>query len=489
MKQQNFSSQGKLMYRIILFTIFLSSFGNLCSQNLNNSPYARYGLGDLSFSAFPHMNGLGMTAVAYADSHTVNPLNPASLLAQRFTVLEMGMFASRTNFTANNLNTTANNAGFGYLTLAFGVIPKKWSTSFGIRPLTVAGYEVNARENAGSDIGNVNYLYTGSGGFNVLHFNNGFKLFKNFYVGLNANYNFGNVQMSRSVLFNDSLNALNSRIAEDFSLNDINFDLGMRYELYFRPFKKIRKERIYLTKDDSAFSKKSIKMEIEKGEERFYYIQKTKVKRKDSLNISFGATYTPSISANARYSYLADRFLGAPPVENVVDTILFVDNETGRIIMPEQISAGIYIRSSNEKLAVSLNAQYLNWSRFSRFGASDSLKNNLRLNIGLQFIPDLLSTGKYTKRIRYRLGFTYSDGYLRVNNTDIPEYFISAGLGLPFRRQRNSTATKVPISMLNIAVQAGARGTVNNNLIQENFIRLSFGLSMTDDWFNKRKYD
>ncbi|MFN4123258.1 MAG: hypothetical protein ACK4GL_08150 [Flavobacteriales bacterium] len=475
--------------KFLSMLLILCSLGNLWSQNLNNSPYARYGLGDLSFSPFPHMNGLGMTAIAYADSHTVNPLNPASLITQRFTVLEMGMYGSRTNFVANNLNTNANNAGFGYLTLAFGIVPKKWSTSIGVRPLTLAGYEINSREFAGPDIGTVNYLYQGAGGFNVLHFNNGFKVAKNFYAGVNTNYNFGNMRYSRSVIFSDSLNALNSRITEDYILSDFNFDLGIRYELFFKPAKITKKDKVYITKDDSLFSGRRVLKEMDGQEEKYYLISKTRTPKKDSLRVSFGATYTPSIRASARYTYLADRFLRQPPIENVVDTILFIDDQSGRIIMPEIISGGLYIRSTSEKLALSLNAQYLNWNNFSRFGQSDSLKNNLRLNVGVQYIPDVNATKRYASRIRYRAGFTYSDGYLRINNTDIQEYFLSAGLGLPFRRQRNSTATKVPISLLNVALQAGYRGTTSNNLIQERFIRLSFGLSMTDDWFNKRKYD
>jgi hypothetical protein len=80
------------MHKILFVTIFIlySLFG-LQAQNLSNSPYGRYGIGDISFSPHPHMNGLGMPAVAWADSHVVNPTNPAALLAQRFTVLEMGL--------------------------------------------------------------------------------------------------------------------------------------------------------------------------------------------------------------------------------------------------------------------------------------------------------------------------------------------------------------------------------------------------------------
>ena len=57
---------------------------------------------------------------------------------------------------------------------------------------------------------------------------------------------------------------------------------------------------------------------------------------------------------------------------------------------------------------------------------------------------------------------------------------MSFGLGLPLRKTK---------SEINLSVEVGERGTTNNNLIKEQFLRFQIGLSLSDIWFVKRKYD
>ena len=44
-------------------------------------------------------------------------------------------------------------------------------------------------------------------------------------------------------------------------------------------------------------------------------------------------------------------------------------------------------------------------------------------------------------------------------------------------------------SEINLSVEVGERGTINNNLIKEQFLDFQIGLSLSDIWFVKRKYD
>ena len=73
----------------------------------------------------------------------------------------------------------------------------------------------------------------------------------------------------------------------------------------------------------------------------------------------------------------------------------------------------------------------------------------------------------------------YENTYLEINNTPIKEFGISFGLGFPFRRSKSN---------LNFAFEIGNRGTVENNLVQENFYKFTFGLSIYERWFVKSKY-
>jgi len=57
---------------------------------------------------------------------------------------------------------------------------------------------------------------------------------------------------------------------------------------------------------------------------------------------------------------------------------------------------------------------------------------------------------------------------------------ISFGFGIPVKKSRTK---------YDVAVTLGQRGTTDNNLIKEQFVK--FGLSVSYDgiWFVKRKYD
>jgi len=52
------------------------------------------------------------------------------------------------------------------------------------------------------------------------------------------------------------------------------------------------------------------------------------------------------------------------------------------------------------------------------------------------------------------------------------------GLGLP-----------VGISKIDIGFEFGKRGTIKQNLIQENYFNLSIGLSLSDKWFKRTLID
>ena len=62
----------------------------------------------------------------------------------------------------------------------------------------------------------------------------------------------------------------------------------------------------------------------------------------------------------------------------------------------------------------------------------------------------------------------------------IPDFAANIGLGMPL----GGTFTNI-----NIGLEIGKRGTKYYNLVEENYINLSVGLSLSDKWFVKRKFD
>jgi hypothetical protein len=87
--------------------------------------------------------------------------------------------------------------------------------------------------------------------------------------------------------------------------------------------------------------------------------------------------------------------------------------------------------------------------------------------------------------MNYRLGFFMGKDYVDADGNGLKMYGGSLGTGVPIRKWNSYTNQ---FAIVNTSIQFGKRGDSKNN-ITESFFRLSFGLSLSDIWFQKRKYD
>mgnify|MGYP000415625678 CR=1 FL=1 len=102
------------------------------------------------------------------------------------------------------------------------------------------------------------------------------------------------------------------------------------------------------------------------------------------------------------------------------------------------------------------------------------------ISVGGFYIPKYNSFSKYFKKVVYRAGIRFEDTGLKINNESINEFGISFGVGLPVGNF---------FSNANLGIEIGKRGTINQNLVEENFINFQISLSLNDRWFIKRKYN
>jgi hypothetical protein len=120
-----------------------------------------------------------------------------------------------------------------------------------------------------------------------------------------------------------------------------------------------------------------------------------------------------------------------------------------------------------------------NWEKYRYYGQSDSLANRWTISAGGEYIPDSRSTANYLERATYRIGFHYGKTPLYLKDRHIDEFGISFGIGLPIKRSR---------STVNLSASIGRKGTIQDELIQENFIRFTLGVNIFENWFIKSKY-
>ena len=118
-------------------------------------------------------------------------------------------------------------------------------------------------------------------------------------------------------------------------------------------------------------------------------------------------------------------------------------------------------------------------------GLKDQVNDNWMFKMGLSFSPDPASGRSAWGNVVYRLGFFTGKDYVNADGNGLKMYGASLGTGIPIRKW-NSYNNQFAI--VNTSFQFGKRGTAVNN-ITEGFFRLSFGLSLSDIWFIKRRYD
>jgi hypothetical protein len=167
----------------------------------------------------------------------------------------------------------------------------------------------------------------------------------------------------------------------------------------------------------------------------------------------------------------------------VNDTMYNSGELHGKLAMPTSYSIGVAF-SKRDKWMLSADFAMTNWSSFSSKPDTSMELNvgtsSFRLGVGGEFTPDINSLRSYFSRVTYRLGFYYGTDYLKLANTTLPFYGLTAGASLPFRRST---------SRVHMAVDFGRLGVTTNNLLQETYFRFTLGVSINDRWFIPRKYE
>jgi hypothetical protein len=440
------------------------------SQTLSQSPYGRFGLGDVQHTPSPYLQSLGGATQAIADSNILNLNQPASLasLEAGVTIFEAGLNGTSTNYDFAGRTSLGRTAGFGYFGLAFPIKKKVWNMSISLSPASNVGYFLRDTINDPSS-GTIYLGYEGSGGYSNFAIGNGFQLGKNFSLGLQARYVFGRVDYSSNVVFVEGQEEghRNSLITRTNRMGDLQVETGLMYRKFFR----------------RAGSKNP---ELSTRKKRY--------EERDSLELTIGGTFRPSADMNGSYTYLAQTYFGSSAAGSLAytDTIAFADRLAGKVSIPMQYGGGITLGSSSKKWMVTTDLVYSNYNSFRIFGLQDSVRSSYRASFGFQInpIPTVkVGSGKvsYFKKMRYRAGAYYSDGMLRIDGNAVPEMGLSLGFGLPITLRTYNT--RPATSVLNFTLSAGQRGLKGTNPLVEQYVRLSIGFSLNDRWFRKLQYD
>jgi len=416
-----------MIKKIVVSLSLLFSLTSLAQEG-TSSPYSFYGIGDIKFKGAVDTRSMGGLTV-FPDSIHLNLQNPAHLAGLKLTSFAVGGTYANTKFQSETADGKARRTSLDYL--AVGIPVGKLGIGFGLIPYSSVGYKIQSLTEGNSPTFS---RYSGVGGVNKVFAGAGYKITKQLNLGASIQYNFGtiettNLRYQESVQYGTRENNLSD-------LQGFNLDFGLSYQ---------RK----LTEKLSLFSSVT-------------YSPESKLKLDNSRTIDliqFLSTGTTSVIQRED-----------------------IDVANTEIKIPSKWSFGTGI-GEMKKWMFGGEVTLINNSVMSnRFNDIDeaTFENSTRYVLGGYFIPNYNSYSGYFKRIVYRAGLRYENTGLVLQNKSITDAAMNVGFGLPLSGT---------FSNININFEYGKRGTKYYNLVEENYFNISIGLSLSDKWFIKRKFD
>jgi len=155
-----------------------------------------------------------------------------------------------------------------------------------------------------------------------------------------------------------------------------------------------------------------------------------------------------------------------------------VASDTDDYYLPLEIGVGISKRFKNN-LNMTLDYEKSLWGSINQAELYGNFVNQDRFALGFTYSAKK-NVRTYWDRIQYAAGANFDTGYLEVDSKRINNAAISVGVSLPIENT---------YSALNISYSYGQKGKVSDNLIKENYHKISLNLSLDGIWFVKRKIE
>ncbi len=390
------------------------------AQNNTNSPYTRYGYGDLSDQSFGNSKAMGGIGYGLRDGLQINPLNPASYTAvDSLTFLfDGGVSLQNSNIDDGTTRLNAKNSSFDYVAMQFR-LHKGVGVTAGLLPFSNVGYSVTQSVEASGSTAQNTKTFAGSGGLHQLFIGLGVSPVKNLSVGVNASYFWGEINRAAGIYYPSNSSSNSFTEETHLEVRDYKLDFGAQYTYNFG-------------KKHAA---------------------------------TLGVVFSPKRSLNNE-AYI--RTVASTTVKN--DTVVSCG-------LPTTFGAGlVYIY--DKKLTVGLDYTLEKWGDVTYMNQENAFCDRHKMSLGAEYYPNKMSRS-YFAHVKYRVGAHYSTPYYKIDGERASkEYGVSAGLGLPLPRTR---------SLVSLTAQYIRVEGQTANLLNENILRLSIGITFNEGWFRKWK--
>lgn len=389
---------------LLLATLFMIP---VYAENGMNSPYTRYGFGQLSAMETSTSKAMGGTGIGVHSSNQINMLNPASYAAvDTLTyLLDMGMSLNNTNFAEGGIRMNARNTTFDYIAMQFRLLPHLGMT-IGMTPLSNVGYSFSTTKPIYNDEESqttVTNTFLGTGGLRQVTAGLGYAPLKGLSVGANFSYIYGEIYHYIYNQYSDaSVNTHTRQYSADIATYAV--DLGLQYQAIW-------------------------------GKSRFV----------------IGATYRPGHAMNSE-SYVID-------ITTASDT-----TSRSRMGIPTEYGLGISYTYDN-RITLAADYSIQQYSAVNFFGVQGVDRS--KASVGLEYTPELINR-KLFRRAHYRAGLYRATAHYTVDGKQGPtEYGAIVGIGLPITNRWNSKSC-VNISAQAVHIRPNAPGMITENHLRLN---------------------
>ena len=399
------------------------------------SPYAVYGIGDLSFQGSPYTRGMGGVGIATRSNRYLNLVNPAALTARDTLsfMADMGLESQNKLFKQGD-RSSANNT-FNISNLGFSLpIWSKTAFSVGLSSFSDIGYKFNHKDVDATGVWTT--ATAGNGSIYQLSGGVATRFFDRLSIGAQMLYYFGNLKKSVQKSSSDATQRVLSN-GYEVSLNGITGKFGVQW--------------------DQPLS--------------------------SGLRLAFGATYrlgTDLKGPVTDYNFAT--------ISSIRDTISYREVTGKQVRIADELGVGVSLRSGDRWMA-EINYIRSDWTGtgmdtmpgFANVGQakfSAAVSNSFRA--GFEFVPNRNDIRYYLRRCAYRGGVYYDQAYYKLDGNTVGSVGITFGVTLPVFQWYNG---------LTLGVDLGQKGGMNGNMTRERYAKLVVGFNLHDLWFRKPQYE
>ncbi|MBT8219049.1 MAG: hypothetical protein KJP00_04460 [Bacteroidia bacterium] len=418
-----------------------------------NSPFSRFGLGDISPFGYAGIESSGGLFASFQDPYSTNIINPASLPSLAEMGFEIGLYANNTQYSEGGIKENNWAGNIDYIGIAFPTknilnitldqeVPDfKHGMSLSLSPYSLVGYDIL---DTSTDIGgnSISDSFEGRGGTYRFLWGNGFQ-YKNLSIGLNIGYLFGNIEQQRSLTIDNVDFGFGNILYQKINIRGFQWNIGAQYSHRFDNKNKSAKNQVIIG---------------------VYGNSNTNTTLQSDEIVSRGRPF------------------GADFIE--IDTISIQTGFETKGKMPAEFGFGASYyktdpRTNLTKLRLGFNFSSTSWSKFILDNRDSNLDDGWQLTLGGEYLP-FANAIKYRQRIRYRIGLKFATDPRIIQGEQLKTAAVTLGAGLPLILPRGK------VSLINLSLEIGKINS--NNSIDAAYGRLSVGFTLNDNtWFLKRK--